>query len=170
MVPLCGPVAVGAKLTVMAQVALAASDVPQVLLWGNSAEEEAMVKGTAAAKLFVSVILRVVVLVEPTAVEGKFTELVESVITPIPVPLRVTVCVAGDALSVTTTLPVAAPSAVGLNVILIRQEPLAATEVPQVLVSAKGVLATMLVTESAVVVLVFLRVTLKVLLVPPTPT
>ena len=112
MLPVCAPIAVGTKVTLMVQEANAASDVPQVLVSGNSADEDAMLNGTAAPELFVRPILRVA-LVPPTAVEPKFTEVVESVITPIPVPLRVTVCVAGDALSVTTTLPVAAPSAVG---------------------------------------------------------
>ena len=170
MVPLCGPVKFGVKLTLILHVPPAATDVQVLVTTTNSVDEDATVTGTAVAELFVSVIF-LVALVEPSAVEGKFTELVEAVTTPIPVPLRATVCVAGDALSVTVRLPVAAPSAVGLKVILILQEPPAATELPQVvLASAKGALTAMLVIASAVVVLVLLRVTLKVELVLPTAT
>jgi hypothetical protein len=169
MLPVCAPIAVGVKVTLILHVPLAATEAPQVLVATNSVDEDAMVTGTAVVELFVSVIF-FAALVEPTPVEPKLSEVVESVMTPIPVPLRVTVCVAGDALSVTTTLPVAAPSAVGLKVILILHVPLAATDAPQVLVSAKGALATMFVIASAVVVLVFVRVTLNVELVLPTPT
>jgi hypothetical protein len=75
--------------------------------------------------------------------------------------------VAGVALSVITTLPVAAPRAVGAKVMVMVQRPPAATEVPQVLVSAKPLpLATILVTLSAVVVLVLCRVTVELVLAP----
>lgn len=85
----------------------------------------------------------------------------------VPVPVSVMVWVAGVALSVITTLPVTAPSAVGAKVMVITHRPFAATELPQVLVSPKPVpLATILVTLSAVVVLVLRRVTLELLVAP----
>ena len=63
----------------------------------------------------------------------------------VPVPVRLTVCVLGLALSVTVRVPVRVPEAVGLKVTLIVQLASAFTEVPQVLVSAKSPLAVMLV-------------------------
>jgi hypothetical protein len=77
------------------------------------------------------------------------------------------VCVAGVALSVITTLPVTAPRAVGAKVMVITHRPFAATELPQVLVSAKPVpLATILLMVNAVVVLVLRRVTVELLVAP----
>ena len=50
-----------------------------------------------------------------------------------------------DALSVMTSVPLSPPGAVGVNVTLMVQFALAATELPQVLVSAKPALTEMLV-------------------------
>jgi hypothetical protein len=55
-----------------------------------------------------------------------------------PVPLRAAVCGDPDALSVTVSVPVRAPAAVGVKVTEIVQLPLAATDVPQVLLWAKS--------------------------------
>ena len=73
----------------------------------------------------------------------------------VPVPVRLTVCVAGLALSVMVTAPVLVPVALGLKVTLRVQLALAATLEPQVLVWEKSPLAVML---------VMLRVALPVLL------
>jgi hypothetical protein len=54
----------------------------------------------------------------------------------VPVPVRLTVCGLPAALSEMLTNAVRVPVAVGLNVTLIVQLPPAATELPQVLVSA----------------------------------
>jgi hypothetical protein len=62
-----------------------------------------------------------------------------------PVPVRLTVWVAGLALSVMVTTPVLVPVAVGLKVTLRVQLALAATLEPQVLVWEKSPLAVMLV-------------------------
>jgi hypothetical protein len=53
-----------------------------------------------------------------------------------PVPERLTVCGLPAALSEMLTVAARVPAAVGVNVTLIVQLPLAATELPQVLVSA----------------------------------
>jgi len=68
-----------------------------------------------------------------------------------PEPVRLTVWGLPVALSVTVIVPGWLPVAVGVNVTLIVQLAPAATDVPQVLVSAYCVLAAMLVTLSALV-------------------
>ena len=72
-----------------------------------------------------------------------------------PVPVRLTVCVAGLALSVMVKEPLREPLAVGVKVTLRLQLALAARLEPQVLVWEKSPLAVML---------VMLRVALPVLL------
>ena len=66
-----------------------------------------------------------------------------------PVPVRLTVCGLPVALSVTVMVPGWLPVAVGVKVTVMVQLAPAATEVPQVLVWAYGVLAAMLVMVSA---------------------
>jgi hypothetical protein len=62
----------------------------------------------------------------------------------VPVPVRLTVWVAGLALSVMVTAPLRVPAAVGLKVTLSVQVALAARLEPQVLVWEKSPLAVML--------------------------
>ena len=76
-----------------------------------------------------------------------------------PVPVRLTVWVAGLALSVMVTAPVLVPPVVGLKVTLMVQLAPAATLEPQVLVWEKSPLALMLVMLR-VALPVFLSVTL----------
>jgi len=87
-----------------------------------------------------------------------------------PVPASAAVCVTGVALSVTVSVPVLAPIAVGVKVSVIMQLPLAGTELPQLFVWAKSPAVAMLLTKSATVVLPFLRVTVEAALVLPSPT
>jgi hypothetical protein len=86
-------------------------------------------------------------LVVPTACAGKVNEAGERLTTAVvaPVPVRLTVCVAGLALSVMVTAPALVPVAVGLKVTLRVQLAPAATLEPQVLVWEKSPLALMLV-------------------------
>ena len=92
----------------------------------------------------------------PTRCAAKINEAGERLTTgAVPVPVRLTVWVAGLALSVMVTAPVLVPVAVGLKVTLRVQLALAATLEPQVLVWEKSPLALML---------VMLRVALPVLL------
>jgi hypothetical protein len=51
-----------------------------------------------------------------------------------PVPVRLTTCGLPEALSVTLTVPVRVPAAVGVNFTLMLQFPPAASELPQLLV------------------------------------
>lgn len=62
----------------------------------------------------------------------------------VPVPLRVTVWVPGEALSLNVSAPVAEPEAVGEKVMLKVQEPPALSEAPQVLVCPNGPVMPML--------------------------
>ena len=78
---------------------------------------------------------------------------------PVPVPVRLTVCVAGLALSVMVTAPLLVSVAVGLKVTLRVQLALAARLAPQVLVWEKSPLTVMLVMLR-VALPVFLSVTL----------
>jgi len=66
-----------------------------------------------------------------------------------PVPESATVCGLFEALSVMLNVPVRFPPAVGVKITLIAQFAFSATELPQVFVSAKSPLATMLETPSA---------------------
>jgi hypothetical protein len=97
----------------------------------------------------------------PTACAGKVKEVGErlTVDAATPVPVRLTVWVAGLALSVMVTAPVRVPAAVGLKVTLRVQLAPAATLEPQVLVSEKSPLAVMLVMLRAALP-VFLSMTL----------
>jgi hypothetical protein len=93
----------------------------------------------------------------PTGCPGKVNEAGERLTTgaTTPVPVRLTVWVAGLALSVIVRTPVLVPVAVGLKVTLRVQLVLATRLEPQVLVWEKSPLAVML---------VMLRVALPVLL------
>jgi hypothetical protein len=67
----------------------------------------------------------------------------------VPVPVRLTVCVAGLALSVTVIAPLCEPVAVGVKVTLRVQLALAARLKPQVLVWEKSPLIVMLIIVRA---------------------
>jgi hypothetical protein len=96
----------------------------------------------------------------PTGCAGKVKEAGERLTTgAVPVPVRLTVCVAGLALSVMVTAPVLVPAAVGLKVTLRVQLAPTATLEPQMLVWEKLPLTVMLVMLSAALP-VLLRVTL----------
>ena len=96
----------------------------------------------------------------PTACAGKVKEAGERLTTgaATPVPVRLTVWVAGLALSVMVTAPVLVPAAVGLKVTLRVQLAPAATLEPQVLVWEKSPFTVKLVMRR-VALPVFLSVT-----------
>jgi hypothetical protein len=82
----------------------------------------------------------------PTACAGKVKEVGERLTTGVatPVPVRLTVCVAGLTLSVMVMEPLREPAALGVKVTMRVQLALAATLVPQVLVWEKSPLTVML--------------------------
>ena len=136
-VPVRVPVAEGLKVTPMVQFPAAARLEPQVLVWEKSLEP-ALTAMPAMARDAVPVLLRVTgweALEVPNSwlpkvrLEGT-TEAAGAVA----VPLKVTVCVAGLALSVRVSVPVTVPALAAVNVTLMVQVPPALMLVPQVLV------------------------------------
>jgi hypothetical protein len=114
---------------------------------------------SVAFPVFVSVTLCGLLLM-PTGSTGKVKEVGERLTAgPVPVPVRLTVWVAGLALSVMVRVPVLVPAVVGLKVTLMAQLAPAATLEPQVLVSEKSPLVLMLLMLS-VALPMFLSVTL----------
>jgi hypothetical protein len=168
-VPVCAPVVVGPKVTLTVQVELAAKELPHAFVSAKGAAVEMLSPAIAVLEEFFTLIVEAA-LVVPSPTEPKLWDAGEIVTGAVPVPVSVMVWVAGVALSVITTLPVTAPRAVGAKAMVMTHRPLAATEVPQVLVSVKPVpLAPILAMLSAAVVLVLRRVTFA-LLVEPTAT
>ncbi len=143
--PVRVPVAAGVKFTLIVQLAPAAT-VPAQLPSPANAKSPLITK----LPLNVSVELPVLVsvtnctaLVVPTVWLANASEAGERLTTgPVdveaPVPVRVAVCGLPVALSVTATAAVRIPEAAGVNVTLIVQLAPAATDVPQVLLSAKS--------------------------------
>lgn len=133
------PVANGLNVTLIVQLDEAASEVPQVLV---SAKSLAFVPVTAMLVMVNAVVpslVRVTVLtalLTPTVTVPKATESGESSAV-VPVPLSETFCVPPIALSETAIVADdSTPVVLGVNVTLIVQLAAAASEVPQVLVSA----------------------------------
>src|SRR5208337_3257708 len=157
--PVLVPVALGLKVTLRVQLAPAATLEPQVLVWEKSPLTVMRVMLRVAFPVLLRVTLLALLLV-PTFCDGKVKEVGERLTAgAVPVPVRLTVCVAGLALSVMVTAPVRVPAAVGLKVTLRVQLAPAATLEPQVLVWEKSPLTVMLVMLR-VALPVFLRVTL----------
>src|SRR5882762_441666 len=138
------PAAPGMNLTLMVQLAPAATELPQVLLWANSlllvpvmamletfsapAPLLARVTVCAVAATPTLVVLNVKLAgLKPTVGEGAE-----------PVPLRLIVCGLAGALSVMLIEAVRLPAAPGVKVTLMVQLAPAATELPQLSVSAKS--------------------------------
>ena len=135
----------GVKVTEMEQVAFAASELPQVLVWAKSVgfvpviEIPEMV--SAAVPVFLSVTVCAVE-VEPETAE-KVSDVGEreaaGADAVVPVPLRVTVCGEPVALSATESVAAKLAADAGVKVTEMEQLALAASELPQVLVCAKSV-------------------------------
>jgi hypothetical protein len=159
-VPVLVPLAVGLKVTLMVQEALAATREPQVLVWEKSPLVLMLLMLSVAFPVFVSVTVWGL-LVVPTAWAGKVKEVEERLAAgPVPVPVRLTVWVEGLALSVMVRVPVLVPAVVGLKVTLMAQLAPAATLEPQVLVWEKSPLILMLLMLR-VALPVFVSVTLR---------
>ena len=128
----------GVKVTLISQPALAATEPAQVLVWAKS-PLVVMVRGVSTpAPVLVSRSVCGGLAVE-TVCPAKLRLVVESVTTGArPVPLRLTFWGLLLALSVSVSVPVRFPGAEGVNVTLIVQPALAATEPAQVLVWAKS--------------------------------
>jgi hypothetical protein len=143
-----GPVPAGVKVTLIVQFALAATLLPQVLVCAKSPafvpDTATLVTLNAALPVFDRV-TGCAALVVPWLCALKVRLDGDTLATgTAPVPDRLIVCGLLLALSVMVIEPVRAPAAVGVKVTLIVQFPLAATLVPQVLVSAKSPLGVIL--------------------------
>jgi len=139
------PVADGLKVTLIEQLAFAASVLPQVVL--DSAKSEALVPENPRVAMFkvaFPVSLKATVrgaLVVVTGWLPKAKLLGERLATAAalaPVPVRLTICGLSLALSVMVSAALRFPGPVGVNVTLIVQPAPAATELPQVVVSGKS--------------------------------
>ena len=144
IVPLCTPAEVGSNCTLMVHEApLADRFAVQLLVWIKGWVEgmEMLIEVRFTPPLLVSVTDWAAAMGEicPTMVLGKLSEVAESVSVAraSPVPLKVAVWV--PLASVTESVPLAAPTAVGVKVTYNGQAPLAATELPaQPLVAENG--------------------------------
>jgi hypothetical protein len=147
-VPVREPTLVGVKVTLIVHRTPAATELPQVFVWAKSPTTETPVIASAVVRLLASV-TESGLLVVPTVRLVNVSLLVDKVTALMPVPTRAMVCGLLLALSVMVTAPLYAPVAVGLKVTEMVHLAPAETELPQVLVSMKFALATMLVIDSA---------------------
>jgi len=136
------PVAEGVKVTLIVQLAPAATLNPQVLVWAKLLalvpDTVMLVMLKSAVPVFVSVTVCAALLV-PTVSFPKATLEGETLTADaVPVPERVTVWGLFEALSVTVTVAARDPVADGLKTTLIAQFAPAATDDPQLLVWVKS--------------------------------
>ena len=150
-VPVRVPVTVGVNLTLILHLAFTASDEGHVVASEKSPLMAMLLIFSDAVPPLVSVTVCAALVVPPLR-KTKVKLLGESfAMGATPVPVRLTVCGLPVASSVTVIVPGLLPVAVGVNVTLMEHFAPAATEAPQVLVSAYGALAAMLVMVSAAV-------------------
>src|SRR5579862_9130551 len=134
----------------MVQVPRAATVPPQVFVSLKPALATILVMAKAEAGLLLVSVTVIGALGMRIGWVAKVKEVGLSVTGWTPVPARLTVCGLVIALSVIVMDPVYAPVVVGVNVTLMVQVPRAATVPPQVFVSLKLALATILVMAKAV--------------------
>ena len=134
------PAAVGVNVTLIVQLLFAATELPQVFVSAKSPGLVPVMLRLVMLKLVLPVLLSFTLcagLVAPTFSlakvrhEGERLTWLER-----PVPVRLTVCGLPAALSEMLSVAVRVPAAAGVKVTLIAQLLFAATELPQVLVSA----------------------------------
>jgi hypothetical protein len=167
-VPVTVLATVGVKVTLIVQLAPAATLEPQLFVWANGAAALMLVMVSAEPPVLRSV-TACAALVPPTVWLGKVKEIGERLAVAAaaaPVPVRLTVWGVLDALSLIVSVPVRLPAAVGLKVTLMVQVPLAATELPHVSVSAKSPLTAILVIARLTVPPLVRVIALAVLVVP----
>lgn len=140
-VPVRDPLATGLKVTVTVQLAPAAREVPQASDCEKSPLVEKPVRVNAAVPVLVRITSCAVLLV-PTFWLAKLRLAGDNFAAgAVPVPVSPTVCsllAVPPLLSVIVSAPLRLPVAAGAKVTLIAQLAPGATEVPQVLVSAKS--------------------------------
>lgn len=149
------PLAEGVKVTLMVQLAPAATLAPQVFVWAKSpllapVMATPVTVSVAFPELLSVMVCAVLVLLSSWAAKVRLVGERDAA-GPVPVPERLTLCGLPEASSVMVSVPVSAPPSVGVKLTLIVQEALAATLLPQLLVWAKSPLMAMLVMVSAAV-------------------
>jgi len=158
------------KVTLIVQLAPAATLVPQLLVSPKSSETSILETARAAVPLLVNVTV-CGALVVPTACDPNESEVGEKLAEAVgasPVPVRWTSCeVLLVALSVIVKVPVRVPAAVGVQVTLIVQLAPAFTLLPQLFVSPNSSEAAIFEIRR-VAAPVFVRVTVCGALVVPT--
>ena len=166
-VPLLLPAAAGVKVTLIAQLAPAATVLPQLLVWAKSPFAVTLVKLSAAPPVLVSA-TACAALVVPTVWLPKLTldgdKLTAAGV--FPTPVRLTLCGLPLALSVMLSVPVRVPAAAGVKVTLIAQWAPDATALPQLFVWVKSPVAVMALMRNAAPP-VLVRVTTCAALVVP---
>src|SRR4030081_2434216 len=134
--PVRVPSAVGVKVTVIVQLALIATLLPQVLVCAKSPLAAMLLMVNVAVPVFLSVTFCEAFVVPtcwPLNVRLLGVSLTKGAS---PVPVRLTVCGLPAALSVTLTFAVLVPFAVGVKVTVMVQLAPAATDFPQLFVCA----------------------------------
>src|SRR4030081_2248668 len=111
----------------------------------------------------------IALLVEPIAVAGNVRLVGAKATGATALPVRLTTCVAGEALSTMVTAPSTEPTALGEKLTVKVHVANGATVDPHVVGAANPPLTAMLVTASVLDVLVFFSVTVLATLVVPTP-
>src|SRR5438128_5108384 len=166
--PVRFPPAAGVNVTLIVQLAPAATLLPQVLVWAKSPLAVMLVTFRTPFPVLLRVTL-CAALVAPVSCAANGSVAVERLTTgPVAVPASATVCGLPLALSVMVRVPVRAPSAVGLNVTVIVQLAPADTLAPQSFVWVKSpVIVTLVIASGALPLLV--SVMLCGGLVVPTP-
>lgn len=136
--PLLAPAALGRKATLRVQLALTATIEPQLLDWTESPLAMMLAKLRTALPVLLTVTV-CGLLAAPTvwAAKVKAAGASKRLVEGKPSPVRITVWVAGVALSVTVSFPVLGPTAMGLKVTEIVHDELGARVEPQLLVSEK---------------------------------
>jgi hypothetical protein len=127
------PLADGAKITVIVQLAPEVNDAPQVLACANSVDDEVMLAMEMAAEVLFLNEVGSEALVFPMAVAGNASVAGERVVGAAPVPLIEISFGLSAPLWVMVIVPDRAPTAVGAKLIEIVQLAPTATEDPQVL-------------------------------------
>jgi hypothetical protein len=138
--PLRAPVAAGVNVTLMVQVAPAATLDPHVWVAAKSPLAVTEFTASATAWLFFSCTLRAAD-VEPTVCAGKVRLAGLNVTGSMPVPSSATLCGDPGAFVLTRAEPVLVPAAAGVKVIVSLHLPPAASVAPQLCVTAKSPVA-----------------------------
>ena len=128
---------VGVNVTLIVQLALAASDVPQLLVCAKSVmfvPDMAMLEMVRALAVPFVKVTGCAALVVLSTCSGKVTDAGATETEFDPVPVSATVCGLAPALSVSDRLPVRVPVAVGVNVMENVQLAFGPSDVPQLLV------------------------------------